>query len=159
MQQPFGFLLTEKTIKALTLAEKAHHNQKDYAEIPYILHVISVAQHVPQEEDYVCVALLHDILEDTAISNEQINNTFGEYIAELVGILTRNHHKTYSEYIEICANNPITRIVKIADIFDHLAPYRKNTIISTLHERYTKALETLVNKEPQTYTNILEKIL
>lgn len=147
MAPQYGFLITEATVRALSLAERAHHRQTDHQEIPYILHIISVAQNVPQDETHVITALLHDTLEDTAVTYDQLVHQFDENIAELVQTLTRSPHETYSAYIERCAKSPITRNVKYADIQDHLAPYRAKGMNPTLKTRYIDALCALMRAE------------
>ena len=57
-------IYTELTCKAMKLAYNAHHGQTDYNGIPYIFHPIHLAEQM-DDEFSCCVALLHDVVEDT----------------------------------------------------------------------------------------------
>ena len=70
----------------------AHGDQKrKYTNDPYIVHPIAVAElvkTVPHTDEMVAAALLHDVVEDTPVTIEDIENKFGSKVAELVGWLT-----------------------------------------------------------------------
>lgn len=73
-------------LQAMQFAEKAHKGQlrKDKT-TPYFLHPISVAMHLNAFPEAVqCAALLHDVVEDTPVTQEEIEDLFGAEIAELV---------------------------------------------------------------------------
>ena len=75
--------------KALKIAYKAHHNQFDHSGVPYIFHPYFVAElvsNVMPEEVPVCVALLHDVVEDTDVTLEQLEQEFPKEITEIVAI-------------------------------------------------------------------------
>lgn len=76
----------------LKFATKAHGDQKrKYTGDPYIVHPIAVAEivkTVPHTDAMIAAALLHDVVEDTPITIEQIKDKFGSEVAELVGWLT-----------------------------------------------------------------------
>lgn len=145
----FGFLLTDVTINALAFAQRAHFHQTDAIGAPYILHLINVAQHVPQNETCVAAALLHDTLEDTFVTKEELEYKFGETIADAVQTLTRSPHETYSQYIDRCTKDAITHAVKFSDILDHLAEYRAAGLTDSLRNRYETALCTLIKTQPR----------
>ncbi len=74
-------------IKAYELAKVAHVNQTRYSGEPYVSHVIQVATRLAEmgmSPDTVAAALLHDILEDTAVTTEEISDLFSEEILFLV---------------------------------------------------------------------------
>lgn len=87
-----SFLTNAQEIMALEFAAVAHEGQlRKYTQEPYIVHPISVAHLVSTVEhtsDMICAALLHDVVEDTPVTIDQIETTFGSSIAELVGWLT-----------------------------------------------------------------------
>lgn len=77
----------EKITQAYTLASKAHEGQKRYTGEPYISHPVEVARILAsQHMDYECIvaAMLHDVIEDTAIDKTTITQLFGDKVAELV---------------------------------------------------------------------------
>ena len=78
--------------KVLEFATAAHGDQKrKYTGDPYINHPIAVAEivkTVPHTDEMIAAALLHDVVEDTHVTIDQIANKFGDKVAELVGWLT-----------------------------------------------------------------------
>lgn len=80
------------TEKALIFAIKAHDNQlRKYTEEPYIIHPIGVAglvRSIGASQEAIAAAYLHDVIEDTYATYEQIKLEFGEYVADLVQLLT-----------------------------------------------------------------------
>lgn len=80
--------MSDKIDKAIKFATNAHKNQrrKTTGE-PYIVHPVSVMNIVcryTDDEDIVCAAVLHDTIEDTPTSAEDIENCFGEKIKNIV---------------------------------------------------------------------------
>jgi len=84
---------TQKVKKAVEVALGAHQDQKRKSGIPYIVHPISVASITAHngnaDESMVVAALLHDVVEDTHISLEEVEEYFGREIAHLVDGLTK----------------------------------------------------------------------
>ena len=78
----------EKISRAFDFAYKAHNGQtRKASDIPYIIHPIEVAVILIKNKarnNVVIAGLLHDVVEDTPISLEEIRNEFGEEIARLV---------------------------------------------------------------------------
>ena len=83
----------ELVLKAFDFANEAHKGVRRRSGEPYILHPISVARIVVQEIGLgyksICAALLHDVVEDTNYTVEDIKNHFGQKIASLVDGLTK----------------------------------------------------------------------
>ena len=79
--------------KAFDFANDAHNNIRRRSGEPYILHPIEVAKIVVSEIGLgcksICTALLHDVVEDTDYTVEDIRNLFGDKIASLVDGLTK----------------------------------------------------------------------
>ncbi len=79
--------------KAFEFAESAHRGVRRRSGEPYILHPIAVARIVVEEiglgHKSICSALLHDVVEDTSYTVEDISNLFGQKIASLVDGLTK----------------------------------------------------------------------
>ncbi len=81
-----------KVLEALAFAKKAHEGQKRKSGEPYVIHPILVATitaYVTADEVMVQAALLHDVVEDTPYSLEDIKSRFGEEVAHLVEGLTK----------------------------------------------------------------------
>ena len=79
--------------KAFNFARQAHHGVRRLSGEPYIMHPIAVAQIACEEiglgSTSICCALLHDVVEDTDYTVEDIRNIFGEKIAQIVDGLTK----------------------------------------------------------------------
>ena len=90
----------EKTvISAYEFANLHHGNQCRKSGEPYIIHPLGVAYilaELEMDEDTICAALLHDIVEDTPITNKDIANQFGKSVAEMVAGVTKLNTLSYS---------------------------------------------------------------
>lgn len=79
--------------KAFNFANQAHKGIKRRSGEPYIMHPLAVAQIVCTEiglgSTSICAALLHDVVEDTDYTVEDIENIFGSKIAQIVDGLTK----------------------------------------------------------------------
>lgn len=141
-------IYTNLTRKALMLSFDKHKEQLDKSGVPYIYHPFTVA-YVMETEEAVCVALLHDILEDTDTSEKELYNLgFTKEIIEAIKIMTHQDGEDYFDYINRVKENPISKVVKIADL-------KHNSDLSRLKEitqkdldrieKYQKALTILTN--------------
>lgn len=82
----------KKVTDAYNLAAKAHSGQKRRSGEPYIIHPVAVAQILAEmcmDVDSICAALLHDVVEDTEYTSEQIRAIFGETVEQLVDGVTK----------------------------------------------------------------------
>ncbi len=98
----------ERVHKAYTYAEAAHADQKRISGVPYILHPTSVAcilVDLGMDTDSVIAALLHDVVEDTETTLEDIKKDFGADIALLIDGLTKLKKIKYSNREEQQAEN------------------------------------------------------
>ena len=92
--------------------------------------------------DYEMVALLHDILEDTDTTEDELPSEYKEDVITL----TRKDTETYFEYIERVGKGSKRAItIKLLDIEDHLN--NKDTLKASLEKRYLKAKEILNKSE------------
>ncbi len=83
---------TKLIMKAYNYAFEHHGNQKRRSGEPYIIHPINVAYilaEVGLDEATICAALLHDVVEDTDITDEDLRKEFGEEIADMVAGVTK----------------------------------------------------------------------
>jgi len=110
-------------IKAICLAKHYHAGQTDLSGQHYIKHPLRVAKAVIGVKEKI-VAVLHDILEDTPIKEDQLKRTFSKEIVEAVRVLTHRKEEQYRDYIRRIAENRLATLVKIADLQDNLDPRR-----------------------------------
>ncbi len=102
--------------KALSLAKVAHAGQVDKGGNPYINHPIAVSEMLESEEEKT-VAILHDIVEDTAITLDDLRKQgFPEHVVEAVQTLSKGKGIAYEDYIENVKKNKLALAVKIADM-------------------------------------------
>jgi (p)ppGpp synthase/HD superfamily hydrolase len=139
-------LYTKLTNKALKLASNAHAGQIDKAGMPYILHPYYVASQMETEDETV-VALLHDVVEDTELTIDDLKaEGFVDHIIQAISLLTKTSDTDYNDYIEKISINKIATKVKIADM-------KHNSIIGRnddpdewvlrLHKKYEKSIKIL----------------
>ncbi len=108
-------IYTALTNKALKLAYEAHHGQTDVNGVPYIFHSYHIAEQMTDELT-VCTALLHDVVEDTSVTIEQLEKEFPLEVIEALKLLTHNENADYFDYVRRIGTNPIAKAVKLADI-------------------------------------------
>ncbi len=131
--------------KAEAFAEEMHRGQVDRAGVAYIEHPRHVAASVDGELEKV-VALLHDTVEDTAATVEQLRELFGDDVADTVALLTHDKSVPYMDYIAEIGKNPVARAGKLAYLRHNMdlsrlpAPSEKDR---ERVEKYRKAYEAL----------------
>ena len=108
-------IYTELTNKAMGIAYAAHHGQTDYNGIPYIFHPIHLAEQM-EDEISCCCALLHDVVEDTAVTMEDLAEEFPEEVLAVLKLLTHSKDVPYFDYVRKIKTNPIAVKIKLADI-------------------------------------------
>jgi (p)ppGpp synthase/HD superfamily hydrolase len=137
---------------ALKICVTGHAGQVDKAGECYSLHPITVMmklKHAEYTEDYLVVALLHDILEDTYLTLEDLRKEGISSIQEdALLLLTKSKNVDYFDYINALKSNDIARAVKIYDLKHNMEITRLKTI--TEHDikriqKYHKALNILTN--------------
>lgn len=145
---------TELTNKALVYAYNAHHGQLDYNGVPFIFHPLHLAEQM-DDEISCCAALLHDVVEDTDLTLEDLRKDFPEAVVEVVALLTHDdsaeyNNSNYFDYIRKIKTHPIAKKVKLADIA-HNSDQSRCTGTSLSEEKllfwqqkYQKALEILM---------------
>ena len=104
--------------KARKIAEEAHKGAVDKAGKPYIFHPERVAASVKTPEKKV-VAWLHDVVEDTDVSIEEIEREFGPETAEAVKAITHGKDEPWAAYLTRVKANEVAKAVKIADLIDN----------------------------------------
>jgi (p)ppGpp synthase/HD superfamily hydrolase len=116
-------MLTESSAKEF--AREKHWCQVDKLGQPYFGHCERVAARL--RGDYLrSIAYLHDVMEDTDTTIEEIIEVFGPSprAIEALKLLTHKKSQSYQAYIQAIAACPDAREVKLADIWDNLDPLR-----------------------------------
>lgn len=109
-------LYTPMTKKAHILCFQAHKNQTDQGGLPYVFHPLHLAEQMDTEEE-ICVALLHDVIEDTSCTIETIREEgFSPAVCEALSAMTRQPGMPYMDYIWALRPNALARKVKLADL-------------------------------------------
>ena len=113
-------IYTPKTRKALDICFRAHKDQTDKAGAPYVFHAFYVADRM-KDEPTTITALLHDVMENTDYTLEQLQaEGFSETVIEALRLLKRSDEnpseEAYLQYIAALKQNPIARAVKIVDL-------------------------------------------
>lgn len=108
-------IYTELTNKAMRIAYAAHHGQVDTSGQPYIFHPMHLAEQM-KDEVTTCVALLHDVVEDTPVTLEELAREFPKEVVDAVRLLTHGEGAEYLDYVRAIKQNPNARAVKLADL-------------------------------------------
>ena len=108
-------IYTHLTNEAMRIAYAAHHGQTDKCGIPYIFHPLHLAEQMTDEYS-TCVALLHDVVEDTSVTLEELIKVFPREVTDAVSLMTHKDGEPYLEYVARIKTNPIARAVKLADL-------------------------------------------
>lgn len=135
---------------ARRLAETHHDGQLDKAGQPYIGHILRVAERVSHlDPEVVATALLHDIIEDTAVTEGDLAAAgIPATVIEAVTLLTKTGGPLDEYYVRI-REHPVALAVKLADIADNADPERQARLDPEVRERlgrkYAKATAALLS--------------
>lgn len=108
-------IYTEMTITAMKFAYNAHLGQLDYNGVPYIFHPYHLAEQM-DDEISCTAALLHDVIEDTNVTFEELGKMFPQQVVEIVELLTHDESVDYFDYVRKIKTNPIATKVKLKDL-------------------------------------------
>jgi guanosine-3',5'-bis(diphosphate) 3'-pyrophosphohydrolase len=103
---------TPKLHQAILFAKNAHKNQKRADGSAYFTHcrkVMQLVSQVTKDEDTICAAVLHDVIEDCHVTHADIEMKFGLHVANIVEELSKN----YTQPKNITMKEAI--IIKLAD--------------------------------------------
>ena len=150
--------------KALQIAARAHEGQKDKGGQPYILHPLRAMMTV-QGEDAQIVAVLHDVIEDTSVTADDLQQAgFSENVVAAVLLVTHNKEEPYADYVVRCQGNEVARRVKLADLADNwrldrtiLRPQRFEADVARLR-KYVLSYKFLTDQiSEQQYRTLMEE--
>lgn len=113
--------------KSFKIAYRAHKDQTDKAGMPYILHILHVAANAGSDESCIAAALLHDTVEDSDMTFEELQKEgIPENIIDALRLLTHKENVPYIEYVKNIRKNEIARTVKMADLLHNMDVRRLN---------------------------------
>ena len=133
--------------KATDLAEEVHAGQKDKGGKPYIEHPKYVSEHLEGRAEKI-VGLLHDVVEDSSMTIEDLRGEFPDIITDAVEAVTKREDELYASYIVRLRTNPIARRVKIEDMKHNMdlsripKPRKKDRRRVEKYAQYLRILET-----------------
>lgn len=136
--------------KSIIIATKAHSGQFDKGGSPYILHPLRVMLSLDSDEDRI-VGILHDVLEDTSLTLQDLENNgfLGQIeILDALVSITRKSNESYKNFILRVKLNPIALRVKLADLRDNMNISRINNPTEkdfARIEKYKKAYKLLTD--------------
>ncbi len=120
-------------MRAAEFARAAHAGQvRKFSGLPYSIHPARVAGRVAlhplADEEMVAAAFLHDVVEDTACTLEEIENEFGDRVARMVGELTKptehpgdsRSERKRQQLQQISGAGRQAKIIKLLDRIDNL---------------------------------------
>ena len=142
-------IYTPLTIRAMDIAYHAHHGQVDKSGVPYIFHPLHLAESM-EDEISCCAALLHDVVEDTPITLEDLAQQFPAEVVNIVALLTHEEGADYFDYVRRIKDHPIAKKVKLADLAHNMDSSRFAGVpvpagqIGRLRSKYTKAKAILL---------------
>ena len=126
-------IYTALTKQALKLCFEAHRDQIDKSGMPYVFHPFHLAEQMDTEESTI-VALLHDIVEDTNYTLQDLKALgFPSNVIDALALMTHDPRVPYMEYVKGISANPLATKVKLADL-------RHNSDLSRLDSVDEKAL-------------------
>ena len=138
--------------KSLEIITCLFNDKLDKGNSPYVLHLLKVYQGVNTYEEKI-VALLHDVLENTDTTKEDLEELgFDKIIIDAILVLTKKKGEDYRDYIEriINSNNKLAMNVKLEDLKCNMDIKKiKNPTTNDyerIHKRYEPAYDRILNK-------------
>jgi (p)ppGpp synthase/HD superfamily hydrolase len=133
--------------QAIRIAAEAFDGSRDKGGKPYILHLLRVMMSVEGEKAQ-CVAILHDLLEDTPWTADMLRNKhFAPDIVEAVEALTKVDKEEYRDFCSRVARNDLALTVKLADLEDNMTITRLSALgdedlerLRRYHDAYVELL-------------------
>ena len=136
-------IYTDKTKAALRLCFEAHKGQKDKSDLPYVFHPFHLAEQMETEDETV-LALLHDVVEDTDHTLDELAEMgLGDAVIEALALLTHDDKTDYMDDVRAIKGNPLAKAVKLADLRHNSDLTRLDTVDEKALKRYNNYLEAI----------------
>lgn len=143
-------IYTPLTNKAMKLAYTAHEGQVDKCGQPYIFHPYHLAEQM-DDETSTCVALLHDVVEDTDVTLDDLAREFPPEVVEGVRLMTHDPAVDYFDYVRAIKGHPVAQKVKLADLAHNSDESRfagmdgvTEELLSRRRQQYARARDILL---------------
>ena len=109
-----------KLALAISITSKAFEDKLDKAGQPYILHCLRVMNATKGDECVKCASVMHDLVEDTEYTFEQLTKLgFSDKTIGLLHLVTHQKNTPYDEYIKAIAVSDEATEIKLADLRDN----------------------------------------
>ena len=139
-------IYTALTKQALKLCFEAHRDQIDKSGMPYVFHPFHLAEQMDTEESTI-VALLHDIVEDTDYTLQDLKALgFPSNVIDALALMTHDPKVPYMEYVKGISANPLATKVKLADLRHNSDLSRLDSVdekVLSRVKKYAVAIELL----------------
>ena len=156
-------------IEYIEYVKDKHKGQVRKQGTPYYLHPVAVSKILYnkgiRDKNILTAALLHDLIEDTTVTYEEIKEISNESIAKMVKILSKEKGYKMSEYIQRIKENKSTELIKLADRLHNLSEakfcseeFRKKYIKETEDWYVDLAKDTIFEKDINKELNELKLI-
>lgn len=143
--------------KAIDFANKYHTEAGQYRigkngeKIPYITHIYEVMKILTNEanitsDKVLTVAALHDVIEDTKCTFEDVAKVFGEDIAEAVSLLSRDEGQPFDDYAQKIFTSkkfPWLGTIKLADRIHNMRTYPETKNYEKIKYKYDETLRAI----------------
>lgn len=135
--------------KAMYIAAKAHLGVRDKGGHAYILHVTRVAMRLrTNDEELMSIAVLHDVVEDTKITFDDLRNEgISDRVINALKLLTHQKGVSYDQYINNMAGNRDALLVKREDLRDNSDITRLKGLRDKDFERLQKYCKAFIRVE------------
>ena len=147
LTEAINMIYTKLTKLAIKISFEQHKDQKDKTGLPYVYHPFHLAEQM-NDENSTCVALLHDVIEDTDMTFEDLEQYgFNQEIINALKLLTHDENVPYMDYVKEIKNNEIAKKVKLADL-KHNSDLTRLDVINEYDlervKKYQQAIEYLL---------------
>ncbi len=143
-------MMTQANIDdALELVVTKFRGVTDQDGEPYVMHCLRVMLGIPDQEAQL-VGLMHDLVEDTDVSIEQLRDRgFSPAVVEAMQLITHEADQSYAEYVIALKHNRLACQAKLSDLRDNAAMgrvlYRESSLAKDVHrvQRYILSYQYL----------------
>ena len=136
-------VVSSKTSSSTRTVSRGHKEQIDKSGMPYVFHPFHLAEQM-QDEESTIVALLHDVVEDTDYTLDDLSKMgFDDSVLTAINLMTHEDGVPYMDYVEQIKTNPIAKIVKLADLRHNSDMTRLDVVTPRNQERAEKYLAAI----------------
>ena len=136
-------IYTKMTKLAMKLCFEAHKDQRDKTGLPYVFHPFHLAEQM-QDEDSTVLALLHDVVEDSDYTLEDLRHFgFNSRVLTALSLLTHDPKVPYMDYVRQIRENPLATRVKLADL-RHNSDMTRLDVITEFDQRRAEKYQAAI---------------